>query len=153
MIDYFDASALAAILFSEPGGQSVVDHTMASQADIVVSDIVVAEVSSAISKLVRMRLRTADQGDRLLATLDDWVAAAGLSVDVQAFDVRETVLLVRQFDLKLRAPDALHIAICRRLDARPITLDIHLAAAARSLGLPCLNPADASADQKACQKA
>lgn len=145
MIDYFDASALAAILFSEPAGQSVVDHTTSTEAELLVSDFVVAEVSSAISRLVRMRVRTADQGDHLLGNLDDWVIASGDLIDIHPTDVREATILVRQFDLKLRAPDALHIAICRRIDARLITLDNNLAAAARSLGLPCMNPAERSA--------
>ncbi|GLK50461.1 ribonuclease VapC [Brevundimonas intermedia] len=145
MIDYFDASALAAILFSEPAGQSVVDHTTATEADLLVSDFVVAEVSSAISRLVRMRARTADQGDHLLGNLDDWVNASGDLIDIHPTDVREATALVRQFDLKLRAPDALHIAICRRIDARLITLDNNLAAAAQAVGLPCMNPAESSA--------
>ncbi|OYW91238.1 MAG: hypothetical protein B7Z13_13035 [Caulobacterales bacterium 32-67-6] len=145
MIDYFDASALAAILFSEPAGQSVVDHTTSTEADLLVSDFVVAEVSSAISRLVRMRARTADQGDHLLGNLDDWVIASGDLIDIHPADVREATALVRQFDLKLRAPDALHIAICRRIDARLITLDNNLAAAAQAVGLPCMNPAESSA--------
>lgn len=145
MIDYFDASALAAILFSEPAGQAVVDHMAASDADASVSDFVVAEVSSAISKLVRMRARTLAQGEYLLANLDDWVATSGAPIDIHPLDVRQATTLVRQFDLKLRAPDALHIAICRRIDARLITLDINLADAARTAGVACLNPAEPSA--------
>jgi predicted nucleic acid-binding protein len=52
---------------------------------------------------------------------------------------------VRRFDLKLRAPDALHLAICRRLQARLVTLDNNLARAARALDVPCINPAETSA--------
>jgi len=145
VIDYFDASALAAMLFSEPAGQSVIDHMAGSEGDPLVSDFVVAEVSSAISKLVRMRARTLAQGEYLLANLDDWVATAGAPVDIHPLDVRQATALVRQFDLKLRTPDALHIAICRRIDARLITLDINLADAARAVGVACINPAEPSA--------
>ena len=39
------------------------------------------------------------------------------------------------FDLGLRAPDALHAAICRRTGDRMVTLDRRLAAAAATLGV------------------
>jgi hypothetical protein len=42
---------------------------------------------------------------------------------------------VRRFDLLLRAPDALHAAICRRLDLTLVTLDQRLAKAAREVGI------------------
>ena len=44
-------------------------------------------------------------------------------------------IYVRRFDLALRAPDALHLAIARRLDATLVTLDRRLAAAAGELGI------------------
>jgi uncharacterized protein len=47
---------------------------------------------------------------------------------------------VRRFKLKLRAPDALHAAICRRLELQLATLDRRLAAAARALGINVVVP-------------
>ena len=44
-------------------------------------------------------------------------------------------IYVRRFDLALRAPDALHLAVARRLDATLVTLDRRLTAAARELGI------------------
>ncbi len=44
-------------------------------------------------------------------------------------------IYVRRFDLALRAPDALHLAIARRLDATLVTLDRRRAAAAGELGI------------------
>jgi uncharacterized protein len=55
--------------------------------------------------------------------------------EVHAVDVRLAGIYVRRFDLGLRAPDAVHIAIARRLDATLVTLDRRLAAAARELGV------------------
>ena len=46
-----------------------------------------------------------------------------------------SIWYVRRFDLALRAPDALHLAIARRLDATLVTLDRRLAAAAGELGI------------------
>ena len=130
MIDYFDASVVVPFLMIEPHSRAVIDF-MAEAPRPQVSDFVVAEVSSAVSA-----------ADAALHDLDDWIAATAAPIPIEGSDVREATTLVRQFDLKLRAPDALHIATCRRIDARLITLDINMAAAARALDLSCINPAE-----------
>ena len=50
-------------------------------------------------------------------------------------DVEVADLYVRRFDLMLRMPDALHIAICRRERHVLATLDRRMAEAARALGV------------------
>lgn len=145
MIDYFDASAVVPLLVSEAHSQPVVD-LMSQAAGVQVSDFVVAEASSAISRLVRMKAIDAQAGKVLLSDLDDWVAATLTPVEVEAEDVRQATAIVRDFDLKLRAPDALHLTICRRIDARLVTLDNNLARAARAVGVACINPAESSAE-------
>lgn len=49
--------------------------------------------------------------------------------------IRLANIFVRRFDLMLRAPDALHAAICRRGDLLLVTLDHRLAAATGELGI------------------
>ena len=58
-----------------------------------------------------------------------------LSAEIHAADVRLADAYVRRFDLGLRTPDALHLAIAHRLDATLLTLDRRLATAARELGV------------------
>ncbi|MBV9375949.1 MAG: VapC toxin family PIN domain ribonuclease, partial [Alphaproteobacteria bacterium] len=70
-----------------------------------------------------------------LADFDAWRAAATSAADVHAADARLAYIYVRRFDLGLRAPDALHLAIARRLDATLVTLDRRLAIAANQLGV------------------
>lgn len=140
MIDYFDASAVAALLFSEPDGEKVTRFLANSEAEAAVSDFGIAEMSSAISRLVRMNQRTSDEGAELLENLDDWVGATPEAYDLEPGDIAAATALVRRFDLKLRAPDALHLAICRRLEARLITLDSTLADAAKTIGVTTINP-------------
>jgi predicted nucleic acid-binding protein len=145
VIDYFDASAVVAVLLDEPARHRVNAHLAAADSAPLVSDFAVAEVSSAISRLLRMKLKTAAEGEMLIGSLDQWVGETGGAVSLDALDAREATLLVRRFDLNLRAPDALHLAICRRLQARLVTLDNTLTAAARALDVPCINPAETSA--------
>ncbi len=144
MIDYFDASVVVPFLMIESHSRAVIDF-MAQSPLPQVSDFVVAEVSSAVSRLVRTRTLTLPAADAALHDLDDWIAATAAPIAIDASDAREATALVRQFDLKLRAPDALHIAVCRRVEARLITLDTNLASAARAVGLSCINPAEGSA--------
>jgi predicted nucleic acid-binding protein len=49
-------------------------------------------------------------------------------------------MFVRNFALGLRAPDALHAAVCRRADLTLVTLDRRLASAAEALDVRVVVP-------------
>ena len=82
-----------------------------------------------------MALLTEADASAGLADFDAWRAAMSLPVDIGATDARLAYIYVRRFDLGLRAPEDLHLAIARRLDATLVTLDRRLATAARELGI------------------
>ncbi|MBV9199172.1 MAG: type II toxin-antitoxin system VapC family toxin [Alphaproteobacteria bacterium] len=132
---YLDASVLIALLAEEPTSGAVRRFLRAHREDRLISDFAAAEVASAISRLLRMRLLTEVEGSTRLADFDAWRAAATSAADVHAADARLAYIYVRRFDLGLRAPDALHLAIARRLDATLVTLDRRLAIAANQLGV------------------
>lgn len=132
---YLDASALLPMLIAEPGSAAVDAFMDAADGGLVVSEFAAAEVASALSRLVRTdRLSAADANLRL-ADFDAWRATATEDVELNAADVRLAHLYVRRFELMLRAPDALHAAVCRRADLKLITLDRRLATAAEALGV------------------
>jgi len=132
---YLDASVLLPTLVAEQASAAVDAFFLASTDDWLVSDFTVAEVASGLSRLIRMgRLDAADAADRL-ADFDIWRAGTTSTADVVAADCRLANVYVRRFDLRLRAPDALHVAICRRLDFSLVTLRQQLVAAARELGV------------------
>jgi hypothetical protein len=138
---YLDASVLLPTIVEERASSSVDDFLLASIELWFVSDFAVAEVASGLSRLVRMdRLDALDAAGRL-EDFDIWRAAKTSTVDLAAADCRLANAYVRRFDLALRAPDALHVAICRRLDLALVTLDRRLAAAAEALGVSVLGPA------------
>ncbi len=147
MVDYFDASALVAVVLDEPP-RPMVRAQIAQAADApLISDFGIAEVSSAVSRLVRTKGRTAREAEDTISLFDDWVREIGQTIPMVPSDVPEANLLVRQFELKLRTPDALHLAICRRLGARMVTLDNNLANACRTVDVAVINPAtDGQAD-------
>jgi predicted nucleic acid-binding protein len=132
---YFDASVLLPTLIKEPASAAVDAYVLAGGQEFLVSDFAAAEVASGLSRLVRMRLLEAATAVARLDDFDAWRATATSPVDVHAVDVRLGYIYVRSFDLMLRAPDALHLAIARRLDATLVTLDRRLARAAKELGI------------------
>ena len=143
MTFYLDASVMLPILVRE-SSSAVVDAFMATvQQQLWVSDFAAAEVASALSRLVRNgRLQAAD-GAACLSDFDVWCGAMTLRAEIHAADVRLADAYVRRFDLALRAPDALHLAVVQRLDLSLVTLDRRLATAARELGVGVEMPANA----------
>ena len=132
---YLDASVLIAVLAEEPASAAVRRFLRTHREDRLISDFAAAEVVSAISRLLRMRLLTEEEGSTRLADFDAWRAAASSAADMHAADARLAYAYVRRFDLRLRAPEALHLAIARRLDTTLVTLDRRMAAAAKELGV------------------
>ena len=132
---YLDASVLLPTIIQEPGSEAVERFLARIDEGLVISEFAAAEAASGLSRLVRTHLIASDAAVRRLAIFDAWRADESQSIDIEGGDVRAAGAIVRRFELMLRAPDALHIAICRRLDARLVTLDIRLAEAADKLGV------------------
>lgn len=141
MSAYLDASVLLPTLIEEAASAAVDAYMLAGAREFLVSDFAAAEVASGLSRLVRMGLLEVADASARLADFDVWRAAMSSPADIHALDVRLAATYVRRFDLALRAPDALHLAVARRLDVPLVTLDRRLAAAARELGVAVEEPA------------
>ena len=148
MRDYLDASVIVAIFIRESTSAAILELLDDATASPQISDLAASEVSSAISRLVRTKQLTREVANAVLSDFDEWAQAIGQPTEIYPSDVREANVLVRQFELKLRAPDASHLAICRRLGARMVTLDNNLARAAEAIDVACINPAEDSAYRK-----
>lgn len=140
MTDYWDASAIASVVLDEPTAPNLYNHIRQSDAVIAVSDLGVAEVSSAVSRLLRMHERTIGQADTLIEKLDAWTKAVAAPVDLEREDVELAITIIRRFELNLRTADAIHAAVCLRLRARLVTLDQKLAWASGALGVEAIVP-------------
>jgi uncharacterized protein len=137
---YLDASVLVPTLVEEPVTGAVEAYLLTIGRERRISDLAAAEVAAALSRLVRMGLLGSAEASARLADFDAWRAATSATADFQSSDVRLAYVYVRRFDLMLRAPDALHLAIVRRLDATLVTLDRRLANAAGELGIAVAVP-------------
>ena len=137
---YLDASAVMPTVVEDRYTQTVAAFLVNCGEHLVISDFGAAEVASALSRLVRMGELTATEAAQRLADFDAWRVGETENAEIDAHDCRLANTYVRRFDLKLRAPDALHAAICRRLQLQLVTLDRRLAAAARELGIAVAVP-------------
>src|SRR5262245_18018398 len=111
MSTYLDASFLVPTLIEEAVSDAVKAYLIATEQELLVSEFAVAEVASALSRLVRMRLLGTADAEARLADFQAWRAAASSPVDLHPADARLAYTLVRRFELMLRAADALHLAI------------------------------------------
>jgi len=132
---YLDASAIVPTFIKEPASERLDTFFLNPSETLIVSDFAAMEVASAVSRLVRMKRLSQAHAGRLLVEFDAWRTTASESTDFQPSDFRLADIFVRRFDLGLRAPDALHAAVCRRVDYTLVTLDRRLAGAAEALGL------------------
>lgn len=136
---YLDASAILPSLLGEPTSDHL-ERFFALHTNRLISDFAAVEVAATLSRLVRTRALNALDANSRLADFDAWRAAISSPVDLQTVDALLAGTYVRRFDLMLHAPDALHLAMARRVDATLVTLDRRMARAAGELGIAVTVP-------------
>jgi predicted nucleic acid-binding protein len=137
---YLDASALAKLYLPEPGSDTL-DDAIRGRIDLMVSDLAITEIVSAISRRRREGILTALSCARLhrkiLADIGD-----GLYIknDLMPEAHREAERLLLAIDnVPVRAADALHLALASLSGAAAIvTYDLRLTEAAIRIGLNSL---------------
>jgi predicted nucleic acid-binding protein len=135
---YLDASILVALFVIDPSSARAEAFLSAHPEIVVVSDFGVAEFSSAVGRRVRTRDLTQEDGQ--LANLDTWVGRSAYRGEIATADIDAANRILRRLDVNLRTPDAIHIAMSRRLDATLVTFDRSMAAGARALGIAVAMP-------------
>ena len=134
---YCDTSALLKLYLTEPGSAEF-NHAVAGRDDLIVSDLAVTEVVSALSRRLRQGAVTAEAARRvqraIIQSLDGPpYHRVELTRDVHR---RAEQLLLTVTSTPLRAADALHLALA--LSARAASMavfDLRLATSARAIGL------------------
>ena len=83
---------------------------------------------------------TPDGGQAALNLYDDWCDHAVQPIRSLSEDIELATQMVRNFDSKLRAPDAIHVAIAKRNNLVLATFDQNLAEAARRFHVTSVIP-------------
>jgi uncharacterized protein len=146
---YLDTSTLVAALGNERRTGACQDWLAAQRPnDLMISDWVIAEFSSALALKLRSGQIEARHRAECLAAFAQLVEHSLTVLTVSRDDFRAAARLADQQHTGLRAGDALHLAICASHGARMITLDKALATAATTLGIPASEPTQAPGREK-----
>jgi len=134
---YCDTSALLKLYLPEPGSDAF-NRAVEGRDDLVVSDLAVTEVVSALSRRLRQDALTREIADRvrhaIVGSLDGGVY--GRVELTRGVHRRAEHLLLSLTETPLRAADALHLALATSARAASLaSFGTRLAAAARALGL------------------
>ena len=125
---YLDASVLVTLFVVDPSSARAVAFLSTHPEIVVVSDFGVAEFSSAVGRRVRMRDLAREDGQLAFSNFDIWVARSVYREEITTADIDAANRIFRRLDVNLRTPDAIHIAISRRLAVTLVTFDQSMAA-------------------------
>jgi predicted nucleic acid-binding protein len=134
---YLDTSALAKIYVAEVESDDL-EAALLGRRDLVVSDLGVTELTSAIARRAREGDLPSPDARRLYRRVRDDLAAGEFRLAELTGSVHreaERLLLALGRRVPLRAGEALHLALAASVDARAlITFDRRMTAAAQTLG-------------------
>jgi uncharacterized protein len=138
---YLDTSVLVPLYVEENASEAVASLVTSSDAPPIVSNWAEAEFVAAITGRERQGRLTSDKSNYILAAFDRGLPSFARRVEMSPEDVRVAARLVRPIAPKLRVPDAIHIAICLRLDLKLLSSDDDQLKAARFHGVDSIEPA------------
>jgi predicted nucleic acid-binding protein len=133
---YLDTSLLVATLTNEAETERMQSWlSQQPEGDLVISDWVATEFSSALSIKLRARHIEAAHRAEALAMFTRLATDSFVVVPVSRLQFRTAARFTDQHMLGLRAGDALHLAICADHGATLCTLDQRLSGAGSALGV------------------
>jgi uncharacterized protein len=138
---YLDTSVLVPLFCEEPKSKLVGGWAGQAEMPFSVSDFAVAEFCSALSKCVRMGIFDQAYSQKLITSFDRWRNIHCTFEHIQPADIESATQLVQQPQPKLLVPDAIHLAICQRLELTLVTLDKELLTIAAREGVAAIYPA------------
>lgn len=133
---YLDASVLVPLFTNDALSGRADAYLRTARQGLVITDLCAAEVASAVARKVRMGLLSRHEAQDAFSDFDAWVPKAVQRVEIGPADVRAAEAFIRQLELPLRPPDAIHIAAAQRIGATLATFDERMGQSAAALDLP-----------------
>jgi predicted nucleic acid-binding protein len=131
---YFDTSTILSIILVDSHSEKAGRWYRSMQASVIVSDLAGLEVCAVVSRQFRAKRLSRSSADNALSDFEAFRAESErMTCGPNEFGLAEK--LIRNFETKLSAPDALHLASAKNAGAALATLDVRLAEAARGQGV------------------
>lgn len=137
---YLDTSVLVALHLEERASAAVARLVAETTAPLLVSNLAAAEFAAALAGRVRRQSITDSQAEVMLRAFERDTLDLVEWVEIASADVLRAAQLVRIITPKLRVPDAIHIAMCIRLDASLVSSDLDQLEAARFHQISVVEP-------------
>ena len=137
---YLDASVLVSIAIGDQFRNRALGFVGNVGQTMLASDFAMAEVTSAIARLVRTGETLAQPARTGLADIREWAARVTERALIQSIDVAFADAALSRFNLTLRTADAIHIGAAQRLGATLVTFDRKQAESARKLRAAVIEP-------------
>jgi hypothetical protein len=119
---YLDSSVLVSAVSAETA-TDVVLKWLSVHTDVLTSDWLITEAVAALSQKRRMGVLAEEEHAQALAVLHRQIGRTFSSVPVTRQDFRLAARFAERADTRLRAGDALHLAIASAAGATLVTLD------------------------------
>jgi predicted nucleic acid-binding protein len=138
---YLDASVLVALHVNEPHTERVGAWLKTQdRTSFAISEWGVTEVASALSFKLRTKQLGRQDRDAAAAGFLAFTAGVVTRLQVETDDFRFAARMLDTAATNLRAGDAVHLAIARRLNCTVATLDQKMADAANHFGIAAVLP-------------
>jgi len=131
---YFDTSVLVSLLVRDSNGQAALDLAQ-REPDSQTSTWAVTEFSSALSLRVRKGLLDVEERAAAERAFDLWLADRPEMPSPTQDDFLNARSMLMRSAAPLRAPDALHLSLCARLELELATFDVRMRQAAAEFGI------------------
>lgn len=138
---YLDPSVIVPLFVNERRSEALLAWLEDAKETLAISDLATAEFGAAVSRLGRMGILGDNLANSVLERFDEWRADVAEALEIVPADIRVAARLVRNPRPKLLAPDAIHLAICRRTGFTLVTHDVGLTAVAGREEIRCIKPA------------
>lgn len=136
---YLDASALTSLMLRDRHFTATARWIEIHDPILGLSDLTWGEFVAALGANVRSGAFDEAAASALLADKQSYVGHLTWTA-IDRDDLADGTTLVERFDLALRLPDAIHIAVAQRLGATLVTTDHQQYRAAAALGVPAIDP-------------
>jgi len=133
---YLDASFLTGLFITtDVFANRAATFFAGNDESLIVSDFAAAEFASVIVRVRRMNHIQEVLAREIFDTFDLWRTRSADEENVISFDIQAATMIIRRLDLNIRAPDAINLAIARRLGADIATFDQGMIQNAGALGI------------------